>query len=429
MRRIAVINQKGGVGKTTTVANLGAALAARGKRVLLVDLDPQAHLTICLCPDTPDDQPTTYELLTEGAPAEKAIFEVRENMHLLPGHIDLAAVEMELVSVVGRETILRDALSDLEDDFDYLLIDCPPSLSVLTVNALAAVDDVVIPLQPHFLALQGLGKLFETILLVRRRLNAQLRVAGIVVCMYESGTRLAQEVVEDLKRFLASARDRDVPWANAIVFNSVIRRNIKLAECPSYGRTVFEYAPRSRGALDYGSLADELLSEGVEEVVSDPLPATPATHAPAVASNSIASGLETPPEELDDQPATETAPQKSVGKRSIAKPKSGAPTGTPSRKRRANKSPAQELVVAVPPSDGEDAPTPDVQVDDEIPLPPPPHNDSESSKPQPMSVVTSDSTTATIVPSEDGSPGAPADDRTPSESEADGTLDRIPRVG
>lgn len=258
MRRIAVINQKGGVGKTTTTANLGAALALRKQRVVLVDLDPQAHLTLNFDAEPGEGEVSTYEVLTRAAPVGDALVEVRENLRLLPAHSDLVAAESELVSVVGREVILRDALAGLDGGYDYLFIDCPPSLGILTLNALAAADDVLIPLQPHFLGLQGLAKLFETVLLVRARINSGLRVCGVVVCMFEAGTRLATEVVDDLGRFLEAARGSDLPWSEARLFHSVIRRNIKLAESPGHGLTIFDYAPKSNGARDYWALADEL---------------------------------------------------------------------------------------------------------------------------------------------------------------------------
>lgn len=258
MRRIAVINQKGGVGKTTTTANLGAALARAGWRVLLVDLDPQSHLTLHFGGGLTDGQFSVYDVLTAATPVESVALQVSENVTLVPSEIDLAGAEAELISVTGREVILREALAPLDHAYDILLIDCPPSLSVLTINALAAVFEVIIPLQAHFLALQGLGKLLDTIMLVRRRINSALRVAGVLLCMHDSTTRLAGEVVEDLKRFLEAARGTPVPWAGAQIFRTPIRRNIKLAESPSYGQTVFDYAPRSNGAIDYARLAAEM---------------------------------------------------------------------------------------------------------------------------------------------------------------------------
>ncbi len=265
MRRIAVINQKGGVGKTTTTANLGGALAQAGKRVLLADLDPQAHLTLHFGVELTDGQHSAYDLLTGSAPVADVSLAARENITLIPADIDLAAAEVELISVTGREVILREALQKVEDDFDVLLIDCPPSLGVLTVNALVAAREVVIPLQAQFFALQGLGKLLDTVTLVRQRINPDLVVAGLVLCMHESATRLAGEVVEDVIRFLQGTRGTDCAWSTARLFDARIRRNIKLAEASSFGKTIFEYAPRSNGFADYSALATEMF--GIASVV------------------------------------------------------------------------------------------------------------------------------------------------------------------
>jgi chromosome partitioning protein len=198
----------------------------------------------------------------------RAIADVRrdvgENLALVTSDINLAAAEVELAGVVGREVILREALAQDGELFDYLLMDCAPSLGVLTINALAAADEVFIPLQPHFFALHGLSKLLETTALVGRRINPGLRVTGVVVCLYDGATNLAQEVVRDLKAFLDASRSANVPWAAAKVFEAKVRRNVKLAECPSFGKTIFEYAPKSPGAQDYATLADEV--SGVIEV-------------------------------------------------------------------------------------------------------------------------------------------------------------------
>ncbi|UCE58332.1 MAG: AAA family ATPase [Phycisphaerales bacterium] len=266
MRRIAVINQKGGVGKTTTVASLGAALASADRRVLLVDLDPQAHLSLHFGVELEDDQPSAYDLLTASAPVDQVAIKARENVLLVPSDIDLAAAEAELVSVMGREMILREAVDLVEANHDVMLIDCPPSLGVLTINALAAAEEVIIPLQAHFFALQGVSKLLDTVTLVRQRINANLRVSGFVLCMHEQNTRLAGEVVADLTQFLEASRSDSVPWARACIYNSPIRRNIKLAEASSFGQTVFDYAPTSNGAIDYSALASEVF--GIRKIVS-----------------------------------------------------------------------------------------------------------------------------------------------------------------
>jgi chromosome partitioning protein len=258
MRRIAVINQKGGVGKTTTTANLGAALAQGGQRVLLIDLDPQAHLSLHFGVELQDADASIYDVLASATPIREVSRQVRENVTLIAADVDLAGAEAELVSVTGREVLLREALEAVDADHDILLIDCPPSLGVLTINALVAVDEIIIPLQAHFLALQGLSRLLNTVTLVRQRINPQLVVSGIVLCMHESTTRLAGEVVDDLTGFLKTARGADTPWSDARLFSTYIRRNIKLAESASFGQTVFDYAPKSNGAADYARLALEV---------------------------------------------------------------------------------------------------------------------------------------------------------------------------
>ncbi|HEX4131176.1 MAG TPA: AAA family ATPase [Pirellulales bacterium] len=265
MRSIAILNQKGGVGKTTTAVNLSAALAATGQRVCLVDLDPQAHATLHLGRETKPGERSVYDVLTSGTSLAEARQQIGDSYWLVPSHLDLAAAEMELAGVVGRELILRDQLEkDAENtDFDYLFIDCPPSLGVLTLNALAAVDEVFIPLQPHFLALHGLSKLLETIELVSRRLNPRLRLSGVVLCMFESGTRLAVEIGNDVDNFFARSRTAgNKPWSDAQPFQTRIRRNIRLAESPSFGQSIFQYAPDSHGADDYRRLAAEVLAAG-----------------------------------------------------------------------------------------------------------------------------------------------------------------------
>jgi chromosome partitioning protein len=261
-RRIAVLNQKGGVGKTTTTVNLAAALAADGHRTLVLDLDPQAHATLHLGLMPGRSGPSLYEVLTDGLPLAKIRREVAPNLFVVGSHIDLAGAELELLGTVGREVILRDQLDADDEPFDYILMDCPPSLSVLTLNALVAAREVLIPLQAHFLALHGLSKLLETIHLVSKRVNRDLRVAGVLLCLYDAGTRLGGEVIDDLDRFFSGRKDKNsgaaAPWAEAKLFRTRIRRNIRLAECPSFGQSIFQYAPSSRGAEDYASLAAEI---------------------------------------------------------------------------------------------------------------------------------------------------------------------------
>lgn len=255
MRTIAVLNQKGGVGKTTTVVNTAAALAVAGAKVVVIDLDPQAHLTIHLGLEPQSIQSSSYRILTQSATFDGEIMMVRPNLWLLPANIDLVGAESELVSIVGRETILREAMESSEETFDYCLIDCAPSLGLLTLNALAAVEEVLIPLQPHFLALQGFGKLLQTIELVNKRINPGLKVYGVLLCMFDSRASLPNEVKADIEQFVRNARGTGSAWANAIVLPTFIRRNIKLAEAPSYGKTIFEYEQNCNGAEDYRKVA------------------------------------------------------------------------------------------------------------------------------------------------------------------------------
>jgi chromosome partitioning protein len=261
VRTIAVMNQKGGVGKTTTSVNLAAGLARAGRRVCLMDLDPQAHASLHLGIETNGSTDSVYQVFA-GA---KSLGEVRqlaaENLWIIPSDLDLAATELELVDAPGREFVLRKAVeaSAAQLQFDYIIMDCPPSLGVLTINALCVAKEVFIPLQPHFFALQGLSKLFETTALVTRRLNRELRISGIVLCLYETGTRLAADVTDDLMRFLRQS-DPQSPWAQARVFETRVRRNIKLAEAPSFGQSIFDYAPGSTGAQDYGGVVLEVLA-------------------------------------------------------------------------------------------------------------------------------------------------------------------------
>ncbi len=274
MRTIAVMNQKGGVGKTTTTVNLGAALAERGRRVLLIDLDPQAHLTINYGVDPEPEKPSLYDVLIDEratddpAPMTEAIQAVGERIWLLPSSIDLAAAEVELVTVLGREMLLRRRLEAVAaqtpgtDPYDFVMIDCPPSLGLLTINALAAAGEVLIPMQPHFLPLQGVAKLLETVQLVNKRMNPKLRVSGIALTMFDSQTKLSTEVVGELNAFIAAAAGKGLPWSSARIFKTRIRRNIKLAESPSFGQTILKYDTGSNGAADYRSLAAELMEAG-----------------------------------------------------------------------------------------------------------------------------------------------------------------------
>ncbi len=263
MRTIALMNQKGGVGKTTTTVNLGAALAERGRRVLLVDLDPQAHLTITYGVE-PADGPTLYDVLIGEAGVLETVRRLESpgsasgEIHVLPGSLDLAGIESELVDVEGRQMRLRDAMGRAGHDYDYVLLDCPPSLGLLTINALAIADEVLIPMQAHFLALQGFAKLLETTQLVNQSINPRLKVGGVVLTMFDAQTRLGGDVVSELQGFFDAARGQSLPWSDARLYATKIRRNIKLAEAPSFGQSILAYDAASNGAADYRALAAEM---------------------------------------------------------------------------------------------------------------------------------------------------------------------------
>jgi chromosome partitioning protein len=326
MRIIAIANQKGGVGKTTTTVNLGAALAAAGKKVILMDLDPQAHLTTYLGIAAEEMEHSSYELLSQSVDLAGSLRSVRENLHLLPANLNLAAAEQELVSVLGREVILRDAIEAYPEPCDYILIDCPPSLGLLTLNALCAAKELFIPLQPHFLSLQGLSQLLETVLLVHQRINPELRLSGLLFCMYDSRTSLSGEIVGDIQSFFAKQSQMDNPWKDVRLFETRIRGNIKLAESPSYGQTILEYAPGCHGAEDYRALAGEVEGmygeskfEPEAEIESTSEPSEAETQPEITAAEKAAL---TEPTELDERPATirvaparvveETAPAEST---------------------------------------------------------------------------------------------------------------------
>jgi len=261
MRRIALINQKGGVGKTTTAANLGAALALEGQRVLLLDLDPQANLSLHLDCTVEPDEASTYSVLLGNSTLSEAIRPTASpGLELVPSSIDLSGAELELASAFGREGLLRDALDQWDADHqkanngaspvDYVLIDCPPSLGLLSINGMVAVREVIVTLQTEFFALQGMTKLVEVVQLLKRRLNPELEIAGILPCLYDSRLRLAREVLAEIRNYFPGQ-----------TFARPIGKNVKLAEAPSYGKTIFEYAPESAGAKDYLTLARAVMAQ------------------------------------------------------------------------------------------------------------------------------------------------------------------------
>ncbi len=263
MRVIAVFNHKGGVGKTTTVANLGAALARKGRTVLLVDVDPQACLTVHFGIDPGAGGATLYEVLAKEAPLASAARECgEERLRLVPSHLDMAGAELELATTMGRERLLKDALERYlraNAHTDYVFLDCPPSLGLLTVNALTASDEVFVPLQTEYLALRGVGKLVEVVQKVRKRLNPHLRITGILPTLSRTGTLLAREVQEEISKHFGPK-----------VFRTRIRNNVRLAEAPSHGKSIFGYAPSSAGAEDYLALADEVESMRVVQRIIAP---------------------------------------------------------------------------------------------------------------------------------------------------------------
>lgn len=263
MRRIAIINQKGGVGKTTTSVNLGAALAEQGRRVVICDLDPQANLSLHVGIEPRTDEPSTYTVLHGGTTFAKSLKQMSlPGLRVLPSNIDLSGAELELASAIGRDNLLADAIDAWVEDYqkehgkepaDYLIIDCPPSLGLLSINALAAATEVIITVQTEFLALMGMSKLVEVVELIQKRLNPNLKITGIAACLYDSRLRLAREVLSEIRKYFPGQ-----------VYKQPIRSNVKLAEAPSFGQSIVEYAPESNGALDYRKLAIEVIAQESE---------------------------------------------------------------------------------------------------------------------------------------------------------------------
>ena len=248
-RIIAIANQKGGVGKTTTSINLSSCIAAKGKKVLVVDIDPQGNTTSGYGIEKNDLDNTIYELMLGDCSIEDCIIkDVIENISILPSNVNLAAAEIELIGVDKKEYILKNEIVWGKDRYDYIIIDCPPSLSLLTVNAMTTADSVLVPIQCEYYALEGLSQLIHTVNLVKERLNPNLEMEGVVFTMYDSRTNLSAQVVENVKSHL-----------NQKVYRTVIPRNIRLAEAPSYGQPINIYDPKSAGAESYLALAEEVI--------------------------------------------------------------------------------------------------------------------------------------------------------------------------
>jgi len=253
---VAIANQKGGVGKTTTTVNLAASLGVLEKKVLLVDADPQANATSGLGVDVDSVEQGTYQLLEHTKTMDEVIMQTDSpNVDLIPAHIDLVAIEIELVDKDNREYMLKEALKDLGDRYDFVLIDCAPSLGLLTLNALTAANSVMIPIQCEYFALEGLGKLLNTIKSVQKIHNNNLDIEGMLLTMYDSRLRLSNQVVEEVKKHFAD-----------MVFDTMILRNVRLSEAPSYGESIIKYDASSKGATNYLNLANELLKKNKEKV-------------------------------------------------------------------------------------------------------------------------------------------------------------------
>jgi chromosome partitioning protein len=248
---IAIANQKGGVGKTTTSVNLAASLGVLEKKVLLIDADPQANATSGLGIDVETVEIGTYQLLEHTNSAQEAIVKSdTPNLDVIPAHIDLVAIEIELVDKDEREYMLKKALEPIKNDYDFILIDCAPSLGLLTLNALTASDAVIIPIQCEYFALEGLGKLLNTIKSVQKVHNPQLDIEGLLLTMYDSRLRLSNQVVEEVQKHF-----------NDMVFQTIIQRNVRLSEAPSYGESIINYDASSKGASNYLSLAKEIINK------------------------------------------------------------------------------------------------------------------------------------------------------------------------
>lgn len=251
-RTIAIANQKGGVGKSTTAINLSACLAEMGKKVLAIDIDPQGNTTSGLGIEKDDVENTVYELLLGDSSIQECIIPLEfDNLSLIPSNVNLAGAEIELIDVEGKEYVLRNAVDEVREEYDFIIIDCPPSLNMLTINAMTTADSVLVPIQCEYYALEGLSQLIHTIELVQERLNPKLEIEGVVFTMYDARTNLSLQVVENVKDNL-----------NQNIYKTIIPRNIRLAEAPSYGMPINLYDPKSTGAESYKLLAEEVINKG-----------------------------------------------------------------------------------------------------------------------------------------------------------------------
>lgn len=249
-RIIAIANQKGGVGKTTTAINLSSCLAEKGKKVLAVDMDPQGNMTSGLGVDKNSVENTIYDLIIGESGIEEVLRkDIMKNLDIIPANIDLSAAEIELIDVEDKEYIVRNVIKDIKDNYDYIIIDCPPSLSMLTINAMTTATSVLVPIQCEYYALEGLSQLIHTVDLVRDRLNPELEIEGVVFTMYDARTNLSLQVVENVKDNL-----------HQNIYKTIIPRNIRLAEAPSYGIPINEYDPKSAGSESYMRLAEEVIN-------------------------------------------------------------------------------------------------------------------------------------------------------------------------
>ncbi len=255
-RVIAIANQKGGVGKTTTTVNLSACLAVKGKRVLTIDIDPQGNTTSGLGIDKTEVRESIYDVIINDVPLQETVLSTKiETLGISPSNIHLAGAEVELVSVISREMRLKTAISSVKSQYDYILIDCPPSLGLLTVNALTAADTILVPIQCEYYALEGLSQLMNTVRIVQKHLNPALKVEGVVLTMFDARTNLSIQVVEEVKKYFGNQ-----------VYRTIIPRNVRLSEAPSFGLPIILYDAKSRGAESYMELADEVIvtAEGHE---------------------------------------------------------------------------------------------------------------------------------------------------------------------